>query len=177
MKCAALSIALALFVGCGGSVTIEPPGVDAGPRRDAGRDAKIDQAVDAPPDVADAADAFSVFHEDACPDAPPDPSTLECDPFTQLQCPPGQACYPVPPQAQDVCHPGSYSTRCVFAGSGTQGTPCSDGSQCSGGFICVKTSSGDECAKLCRIDQPQSCASGRVCRLVDVTGSGIGACD
>jgi hypothetical protein len=179
MKFAAASAFVLLLAACGGSVTIDPVGNDAGVKRDASRDAKIDQAVDAPRDSADGEDGYPVFHEMVCPDVAATPSMIECDPFAppSTTCPPAQACYPIPPQAQDPCHPGIYNTRCFFAGGGVQGSPCSDGTQCAGGFICVKTSSGDECAKLCRIDQLDSCEPGRICRLVDVTGSGIGACD
>jgi hypothetical protein len=120
-----------------------------------------------------------VFHEDACPDAPPAMPVLECDPFApaSTQCQPGDGCYPIPPSGQDSCHPGSYSTKCAPSGIGVQGSPCNDGSECASGFICVKSASGDQCAKLCRTDQFAQCDMGRVCRVVDVSGSGIGACD
>jgi hypothetical protein len=41
----------------------------------------------------------------------------------------------------------------------------------------VKSGQGDECVKLCRIDQFNSCSDGRVCRELDVAGSGWGGCE
>jgi hypothetical protein len=102
---------------------------------------------------------------------------IECDPFIQSTCPLGLACYPIPPRASDNCHPGRYSTLCLPGGSGTQGTPCGDGTDCAGGFICVKSGQGDQCVKLCKTDEFNSCTDGRVCREVDVTGSGWGGCE
>jgi hypothetical protein len=168
-----------LLAACGGSVTEGPEPSDAGRRDGNSRDAKVDRIADALADGRDADVVYPIFYEDACPDAPAPPPMIQCDPLTQspAECPPGFACYPVPPQGNDPCHPGSYGTRCALSGLGVQGSPCSDGSQCAGGFICVKTGSGDQCAKLCRTDQFGQCDVGRVCRLVDVTGSGIGACD
>lgn len=159
-------------------MTENPGTTDAG-RRDSGRDARIDRIADAIADKADADVGYPVYYEDACPDAPLPPPAIACDPFDQSsgQCAPNFACYPYPPQGNDPCHPGSYGTRCALSGVGKQGSPCSDGSQCMAGFICVKTGSGDQCAKLCRTDLFGQCDVGRVCRLVDVTGSGIGACD
>jgi hypothetical protein len=168
-----------LLAACGGSVIEEPVTTTDAGRRDSGRDARIDRVADAIPGTPDAADSYPVFNEDACPDVAAPPPMIQCDPFAQssMQCPPGFACYPFPPQGNDPCSPGAYGTRCALGGFGLQGSPCSDGTQCAGGFICVKTGSGDQCAKLCRTDQFGQCDDGRVCRLVDVTGSGIGACD
>ena len=91
--------------------------------------------------------------------------------------PRGLGCYPIPPRAKDACHPGRYGTMCFPAGSGTQGSPCDDGGDCAGGFICVKSNTGDQCVKLCRVTQFDSCGEGRICREVDVTGSGYGGCE
>jgi hypothetical protein len=171
---------LLLVSACGGSIAENTAEGDAGARRDSGRDARarVEDAADAA-DTDDADAGFPVFHDDACPDAPSEPPLLECDPFatTSTQCRPGTACYPVTPRGLDPCNPGRYSTQCFPAGDGVQGTPCSDGSQCAGGFICVKTGAGDQCAKLCRTDQFGQCDVGRICRIVDVSGSGFGACD
>jgi hypothetical protein len=41
----------------------------------------------------------------------------------------------------------------------------------------VKTGAGDMCVKLCKLGQLGSCSDGRVCREVDVTGSGWGGCE
>jgi len=169
---------LTLATACGGSVTGEPADGGGGRRGGGGRDAAVERVVDARADAV-SEDGFPVFHEDMCPDAPADPPMLECDPFAQDsgQCSPGFGCYPLTPRGSDPCHPGRYSTLCFPAGPGMQGSPCSDGAQCGAGFICVKTASGDVCAKLCRTSQFDDCDFGRVCRVVDVGGSGIGACD
>jgi hypothetical protein len=174
------SLALAfLLVGCGGAVVETTPGTDGG-RREGGRDGSTtrDRATDSPESVdGSLADSFPFFREDACADAPYVPPPLECDPFNQSSCPLGLACYPYPPRATDACHPGTYGTICYRAGSGTQGTPCGDTSECAAGFICVKSAAGDQCVKLCRTNQFGSCPDGRICREVDVTGSGWGGCE
>ena len=173
------SLVLPLVVACGGSVFEPPPVADGGTRRDTGhggpereRGNETTPGVDARPQ-----DDFPVFHEDACPDAPMEPPPLECDPFNQSTCPPHQGCYPIPPRATDHCHPGSYSTLCLPSGPGAQGFPCGDGTDCIAGFICVKSGQGDECVKLCRTTDVSACIDGRVCREVDVTGSGWGGCE
>ena len=56
-------------------------------------------------------------------------------------------------------------------------TPCGDGTDCAAGFIFVKSGSGDQCVKLCKTNEFNSCTDGRVCREVDVTGSGWGGCE
>jgi hypothetical protein len=170
---------LALVTGCGGAVTGGSPTLDGGKHREGGHAGSGDRDVVTlpPPDDAPPNDDFPVFHEDACADVNAPPPMIECDPFVQSTCALGMACYPVPPRASDNCHPGKYSTICLPAGRGTQGTPCGDGTDCAAGFICVKSGEGDQCVKLCRTDEFNSCTDGRVCREVDVTGSGLGGCE
>jgi hypothetical protein len=170
---------LVLLAACGGSISSGEIGDDAGARRDSARDVRGDPVTEATRDASPPDASYPVYREDACPDAPSDPPMIECDPFQQnsTQCPAGQGCYPITPRGQDPCHPGVYSTRCFPAGVGVQGSDCNDGSECAAGFICVKTASGDQCARLCRTDQFGQCDVGRVCRVVDVSGSGFGACD
>jgi hypothetical protein len=165
--------------GCGGSVVSPVEGSDAGTHHEGGhgtpdRVASTDAPV--PPD-APANDDFPVFREDACPDVSTSPPDLECDPLVQSTCAFGFACYPIPPRGSDNCHPGLYASACLPAGKGTQGAPCGDGTDCAAGFVCVKSGQGDECVKLCRIDQFSSCSDGRVCRELDVAGSGLGGCE
>jgi hypothetical protein len=170
---------LALALGCGGSIVDPLATADAGRRRDGGRggadrDARV---IPPPPDDAPPNDDFPVFREDACADVNAPPPMIECDPFVQSTCSPGMACYPVPPRAVDNCHPGRYSTICLPAGLGTQGSPCGDATECAASFICVKSGQGDMCVKICRTDMFNSCPDGRVCREVDVAGSELGGCE
>jgi hypothetical protein len=171
-------VLLVLAVGCGGAVVDTSPTVDAGRHHEGGRPGSGGTGgTNLPPDDASQNDDFPVFREDACPDVYMPPPTIECDPFAQSTCGAGLACYPIPPRASDNCHPGKYSTMCLPAGQGTQGSPCGDGTDCAAGFICVKSGEGDQCVKLCRTDQFNSCTDGRVCREVDVTGSEWGGCE
>jgi hypothetical protein len=174
----ALPIWMALCA-CGGSIVDPSLTADGGRRRDGGRGGSDrDSGINPPPpDDASPNDDFPVFREDACPDVFSPPPMIECDPFVQSTCPLGLACYPIPPRASDNCHPGRYSTICLQGGTGTQGAPCGDGTDCAGGFICVKSGQGDQCVKLCKTDEFNSCTDGRVCREVDVTGSGWGGCE
>jgi len=163
---------------CGGALADPSLTVDAGRHRDGGRDASSSHPTQDASDGDDAtSDSFPVYPEDACGDAPLEMPPIECDPFAAIPCTMGRACYPIPPHGTDSCHPGRYGTRCLREGAGTQGTPCSDGSECRGGFLCVKTGAGDMCVKLCRLNEFGSCIDGRVCREVDVSGSGWGGCE
>jgi hypothetical protein len=174
-----LWIALLGVAACGGALADPSLVPDAGHHMDAGHDpSMVDQMSGGVP-RADAAtmDAFPVYVEDACTDAPLEIPPLECDPFAANPCPQGRACYPIPPHGTDACHPGRYGTMCLREGIGGQGAPCNDGTDCAGGFLCVKTGIGDMCVKLCKLDQFGSCMNGRICREVDVTGSEWGGCE
>jgi hypothetical protein len=168
------------MAGCGGAVVdVGDAGSDAGVHRDGHGGTTRDQTNDQP-NVGDATtvDVYPIYHDDACVDAPVEPPPIECDPFATVnQCSGGRSCFPIPPRATDNCNPGRYGTLCLFGGTGTQGTPCENGSECAGGFICVKSGAGDQCVKLCRTNQYDSCGDGRICREVDVTGSGWGGCE
>jgi hypothetical protein len=170
---------IAPVAACGGAVTETPSNGDAGTRRDSGRGGSDRDRSDGSPSGFDARpnDDFPVYREDACPDAPPVPPVLQCDPFQQSTCPLNLGCYPIPPRASGQCQPGRYSTMCLPTGPRTQGDPCSDGTDCAGGFICVKSGQGDQCVKLCRTTEFGGCDDGRVCREVDVSGSGLGGCE
>lgn len=175
-----LTVACAVMLwgpACGGHLASDL-GSDAGPHRDGGRaGSRGDGSITPPVDDAHPADDFRVYHEDACPDAPVAVPPLQCDPLTQRTCPPGEGCYPIPPRAIDDCHPGTFSTMCAPAGTGTQGAPCGDGSDCAAGFVCVITGAGNQCVKLCRTSDFGACTDGRVCRPIDITGSGWGGCE
>jgi hypothetical protein len=177
---AALAALMALAVSnCGGIADEIPSSEDAGRRRDAARDTNAPDRAEAGDaashDGSDADGALPVYVEDACPPSVPDPPDYECDPFgtDAGQCQPGYGCYPYPPQGTDPCNPGSWGARCQTAGTGTQGASCNGSrSYCAGGYVCVKSGAGDQCVKLCRIQQLEPCADGLVCNPLDVFGFG-----
>jgi hypothetical protein len=151
---------------------------DGGKRRDGGRAANTREASEPPVQLdATVTDVYPVYQEDVCSDAPLQVPSIECDPLASNLCRQGLACYPTPPRGTDDCHPGRYGTSCLRQGRGTQGSPCSNVTDCVAGFMCVKTGAGDQCVKICRLNQYGSCSDGRICREVDVTGSEWGGCD
>jgi hypothetical protein len=168
-----------VIASCGGIADDVPGSSDAGQRRDGARDVAAPDRPDAPdgasPDGADADSALPVYLEDACPPSIPAPPSYACDPFssTTTQCPVGSGCYPVPPAGTDPCNPGSWGTKCLTAGTGTQGSSC-NGSRgyCAGGYVCVKSGAGDQCVKLCRLKELDPCGDGLVCNPLDVFGFG-----
>jgi hypothetical protein len=155
----------AALAGCGGSLV--DPNADGGRRRDAGPGAS---------DAAGDADGPPVFIDDICIDAAKIPPSLACDPFAPT-CPAGKGCYAIPPRASGSCQPGTYGTICATEGKGAQGAPCNDTTECLGGHVCVKSGLGNHCAKLCKVSDPGSCGDGRVCRVLDLSGSGWGGCE
>ena len=160
-----LTLAAALSA-CGGSLVDVT--ADAGRRKDGGAGAS---------DAAADADGPPVFIDDICIDAARPPPSLVCDPFAPLPCPAGRGCYAVPPRASGSCQPGTYGTICATEGKGQQGSPCNDTTECIGSHVCVKSGLGNHCAKLCRVSELGSCAEGRVCRVLDLSGSGWGGCE
>jgi len=156
-----------VLAGCGGALV--EPGADGGRRRDGG--GSSGSADSAEPDDP------PVFIDDVCVDASRMPPSLQCDPFAPVPCPPGKGCYAVPPRAGGPCQPGTYATICAQEGKGTQGSPCNDTTECAGSFVCVKSGLGNHCAKLCKVSELGSCLDGRVCRVLDLSGSGWGACE
>jgi hypothetical protein len=92
-------LGILLFVGCGGSVTIDPGGAGGtggsggtGASGRGGRDAGRPDARDG----AAARDATSDYTDDLnCPPFDDPPPERECDPFAaQSGCARGEACYP-----------------------------------------------------------------------------------
>jgi hypothetical protein len=172
MKWAWLSL---LLTACGGVAISANGDADGGRHRDGGRDAVTDRTVDRgmPPDAKDGSVLPPPYPEDACPNLPPPDPIIHCDPLRSRDtCPPGQACYPFPPEGNDRCHPGPYTTDCAEEGSGEQGTPCGGTQSCSGGFVCVVSGSGDQCVLLCDVGDFNSCKDGLVCQPLDVVGYG-----
>lgn len=172
------AFAVIALASCGGLAEHASVSDDAGRHRDAGRDAAADRTEpgdDASPPDANVDSDLPAYVEDACPPSTPDPPSYECDPFSASapQCSKGYGCYPVPPAGKDPCHPGSWGTTCMAAGIGTQGASC-NGSRmfCAAGYVCVKTGAGDQCVKLCRLQQLEPCTDGLVCNPLDVIGFG-----
>jgi hypothetical protein len=160
-------IGAAALSACGGALI--DPSADAGRRKDAGAGAGAVDAADA--------DGPPVFIDDVCIDAERMPPMLVCDPFAPLPCPAGKGCYAVPPRASGSCQPGTYGTICATEGKGAQGDPCNDTTECFGSHVCVKSGLGNHCAKLCKVSELGSCADGRICRVLDLSGSGWGGCE
>ena len=156
----------AALAGCGGSLV--DAGADAGRRRDGGDGSSSD---------AGSADDPPVFIDDICVDAARPPPSLACDPFAPLSCSAGKGCYAVPPRATGACQPGTYGTICAVEGKGVQGSACNDTTECVGSHVCVKSGLGNHCAKLCKVSELGSCTDGRVCRVLDLSGSGWGGCE
>ena len=171
IKPVGVRLLIATFIsGCGGSLI--DGGADAGQRRDG-----ASPGTPGTSDRRDAAEEPPVFIDDICIDAGRLPPSLICDPFAPSSCPAGKGCYAVPPRAAGPCQPGRYATICAEEGSGVHGSHCNDTTECRGSFVCVKSGIGNHCAKLCKVSEFDSCAEGRVCRVLDLSGSGWGACD
>ena len=159
-------LSAAVLTACGGSLV--DPSADGGRRRDGGSGAAVDAADgDGPP----------VFIDDVCIDAARVPPSLVCDPFLPTSCPAGKGCYAIPPRASGSCEPGSFGTICSAEGKGAQGAPCNDTTECLGSHVCVKSGLGNHCSKLCKVSELGSCADGRICRVLDLAGSGWGGCE
>jgi hypothetical protein len=150
---------------CGGQLV--DPSQDAGRRRDGGSGSSDAADADGPP----------VFIDDICIDAAKVPPSLACDPFTAGSCPAGKGCYAVPPRASGSCAPGTYGTICAQEGKGAQGAFCNDTTECLSSHVCVKSGLGNHCAKLCKVSELGSCGEGRICRVLDLSGSGWGGCE
>jgi hypothetical protein len=113
------------------------------------------------------------FEEEECPDIYVPPPSTECEPLGDAgECGEGFACYPYVRYPSSRCETESFGTRCDFAGTGTQGHPCS-GERCANGFLCVVTSRGTECAQLCRVPGPNTCPTGLICGSLDIDGFGV----
>jgi hypothetical protein len=174
MRSAWLSL---ILCACGGvALEVGTDGGDGG-RRDGGRDVATRDRVTADHpgmrEDRDDSDLPPPYPEDACPDLPPPPPILNCDPLKPHDgCPSGEACYPYPPEGQDRCHPGPYTTDCASEGYGAQGSPCYGMGSCTAGYVCVVSGSGDQCVKLCDVTRFGSCSDGLVCEPLDVVGFG-----
>jgi hypothetical protein len=161
-----------LATGCGGATVTDPDG-SAGGARASNRDG----GPEVPSLWDSGGDIHSEYLEPTCADAGPPPVTDECDPFNpRAICPLGWACYPFVtyPDGGDPCAGERYGAECFPEGHGAQGEACSGG-LCSAGFACVVTGQGTQCARLCRISNPDDCPRGLLCITMDVE-PGVGSC-
>lgn len=117
------------------------------------------------------------YVDPGCPDAPPPPARVECDPLdSEGTCPGGQGCYPfVDHPFGRGCSVASFGAVCARSGTGRQGDACGDGtSGCAPGFLCVVGSrSGRRCAQICTFDGDQECPAGLLCSDTDVQDYGV----
>lgn len=171
-------LAAGALVACGGSVTPDDDAdapsdafIDSGTDTRHHRDSEIDSAEDT------AFDTFVVhdtYVDPGCGDATPPPIlAYDCDPFDKPpKCPSGEACFPYVRPSDVPCGPETYGATCAAAGTGTQGTPCSE-AECAAGFVCVVSGGGNVCAQLCKAGTPGACPDGLVCSPTDVPGYGV----
>lgn len=177
--------ALALAIGCGGSVSIDP----ALTYDDAGNPIVDAVAVDAKTDTRPRRDSSpwtdsSVSEDDAepdawidpgCPDTPAPKPVYTCDPLSPPpgDCKAGEACHPYVEYPIEPCEHERYHAECFPAGTGKQGDPCGGGA-CSAGFACVASGAGNVCVRMCAPGKTGGCPDGLVCHPTDVPG--VGGC-
>jgi hypothetical protein len=105
-----------------------------------------------------------------------DPITsFACELYTNVGCLSGEACYPYVIYPSDPYGQEEYGSFCYPAGPGTQGSPCTDSSQCAAGHACFVTGQGTQCLRFCSLTggEPR-CPPGLICGWTD--NPAIGAC-
>ena len=113
------------------------------------------------------------FFDPGCPEVPGAVEDRECDPLgVPTGCGDGLACFPYVDYPNDPCAPERFGSRCDVEGVGMQGDECSL-QGCAGGFLCVATGQGTQCAKLCELPSSGQCPPGLVCGSVDIEGYGV----
>jgi len=105
-------------------------------------------------------------------------AALVCDPALQTGCAMGTACY------SDLYLAGNDPNYyCATPGAGTQGTSCTDDTNCAKGFWCLKyndPNNGSDvqvCSEYCRTTTPgmnHGCSGPQLC--VESNGSPFGYC-
>ncbi len=124
------------------------------------------------PDVVDD-EELAVFDDPGCPDESEPIEARTCDPIVRTgECPTGWDCFPYVDYPQTSCGSEVYGTRCEPAGTAVQGDSC-EGVPCAGGFLCVATGQGTQCAQLCELPGDNSCPPGLICGSVDIKGFGV----
>jgi hypothetical protein len=119
-------------------------------------------------------DAFDEYVDPGCPDAGPPISDFQCDPYAQGngQCAPGDGCFIYVQYPEEPCGQEIYGSVCAPQGPGQQGDGCGGALDCSGGYVCVISGSGNQCVQLCALAGEDGCPSGLVCEPIDVEGFG-----
>jgi len=119
-------------------------------------------------------DALPDYVDPGCPDAGGPIQQFDCDPYHQFNgdCMPGEGCYIYVSYPSEPCGQETYGSVCAPSGPGGQNAPCGGAQDCSGGFVCVVSGSGNQCVKLCPISGNSSCPPGLVCEPIDVEGFG-----
>jgi hypothetical protein len=114
------------------------------------------------------------YHDPGCPDAGPPKQDLACDPFHQGNgdCAAGEGCFIFVNYPSEPCGQETYGATCMAAGPGKQGDACGGAIDCSPGFVCVVSGSGNQCVELCHLSGAATCAPGLVCEPIDVEGFG-----
>jgi hypothetical protein len=168
----------ATLAGCGGDVSADAAGAGAG-GGSSGRGGSAAGGSNAGGSGGSPArDAgFDVFVDPGCPEAPPPDERNECDPFAgDSGCRFDEGCYPfVQYPSGDPCAAETFGTRCMPAGTGSQGADC-ENARCAPGFICIVGGApGARCARLCPVFGQETCPAGLVCEPVDIE-QGYGGC-
>jgi hypothetical protein len=119
---------------------------------------------------------FDVFVDPGCPDVVVPPPVSECDPFnTPSGCRFDEGCYPFVEYPGGECATEQYGSRCLPAGTGTQGSDCEE-ARCAPGFVCVVGAApGSRCVQLCPVFGDDLCPAGMVCEPIDIQ-QGFGGC-
>jgi hypothetical protein len=112
-----------------------------------------------------------------CPDIPAPPGFYECSVFeTPTGCGPDEGCYPTIDHPFGAgCDQQVHGSRCAYAGPGTQGDFCPNGTlDCAAGYICIGgAQSGSRCMLMCPVDGSSPCPPGLFCGETDAQGVGV----
>jgi len=114
------------------------------------------------------------YEDPGCPNKPPPLEQFDCDPYLQGNgdCPAGEGCYIFVDYPTEPCGQEIYGSFCSPEGGGQQGDSCGGGMDCAGGYVCLITGSGTQCAQLCQLAGESGCPPGLVCEPIDVVGFG-----
>lgn len=114
----------------------------------------------------------STFEEPGCPEPAERLQRIACERDVEDACPAGQGCFPFVNYPANPCEPETFGTRCEPVGDAVQGQSCVR-RNCADGFLCVSTGGGTQCAQICELPGPNTCAAGLICGSVDIEGFGV----